>query len=44
VTRPWPIGWPTPVYDTFTYTVTDPLGEQCTATVTIHIYDPYYIP
>lgn len=28
--------------DTFTYTVTDSLGEQATATVYINIYDPYY--
>jgi VCBS repeat-containing protein len=28
--------------DTFTYTVTDSLGEQATATVYINIYDPSY--
>jgi hypothetical protein len=33
-----------PVYvDTFTYTMTDSLGEQGTATVSIDIYDPSYM-
>ena len=37
-------GGPTPTYDTFTYTVTDSLGAQSTATVVIYIYDPNYMP
>lgn len=35
---------PNPAYDTFTYTVIDSLGAQSTATVTISIFDPYYVP
>jgi hypothetical protein len=35
---------PIPVYvDTFTYTMTDSLGEQSTATVSIEIFDPFYM-
>lgn len=36
-------GGPTPVTDTFTYTITDSLGAQSTATVTVYIYDPNYM-
>jgi len=36
---------PLPVYvDTFTYTMTDSLGAQSTATVSIYILDPSYMP
>jgi len=33
-----------PATDAFTYTVTDSQGAQSTATVTIYIYDPNFIP